>query len=168
MLWVNIIMDTLGGLAFAGEPALNYYMLERPKRREEPIISRRMLSQVLLNGAYTLALLIFFLSYRGFRNYFTSLPRLLTAFYALFIFCGIVNSFTARSERMFIFSGLLKNKAFILIMSFITMIQILIVYFGGALFRSTPLTLKELSTVALLAFSVFIFDSIRRIFAKLK
>lgn len=168
MLWVNIIMDTLGGLAFAGEPALNYYMLERPKRREEPIISRRMLSQVLLNGAYTLALLIFFLSYRGFRNYFTSLPRLLTAFYALFIFCGIVNSFTARSERMFIFSGLLKNKAFILIMSFITMIQILIVYFGGALFRSTPLTLKELSTVALLAFSVFIFDSIRRVFAKLK
>ena len=26
MLWVNIIMDTLGGLAFAGEPALKEYM----------------------------------------------------------------------------------------------------------------------------------------------
>ena len=168
MLWVNIIMDTLGGLAFAGEPAMSYYMLEKPKRREEPILSHSTLSHVLLGGAYTLALLVFFLTYSGFRAYFGSLERHLTAFYALFIFSGIVNSFTARSERMFIFSGLLKNKAFILIMSFITAIQILIVYFGGALFRSTPLTPKELGCVALLSLTVLIFDSIRRVFAKLK
>ena len=168
MLWVNIIMDTLGGLAFAGEPALSYYMLEKPKCREEPIISRPMLSHVLLNGIYTLALLVFFLTYPAFRTYFGSLTHHLTAFYALFIFSGIVNSFTARSERMFIFSGLLRNKAFMLIMSLITAIQILIVYFGGTLFRSTPLTLRELITVALLSLSVLVFDSIRRVFAKLK
>ena len=168
MLWVNIIMDTLGGLAFAGEPALKYYMLEKPKKREEPILSRQMLSHVMLNGAYTLALLVFFLTYPAFRVYFGSLTHHLTAFYALFIFAGIVNSFTARSERLFIFSGLLKNKAFILIMSFITAIQILIVYFGGTLFRSAPLTLRELITVALLSLTVLIFDSIRRIFAKLR
>ena len=168
MLWVNIIMDTLGGLAFAGEPALKHYMLEKPKRREEPIISRPMLSQVLLSGAYTLALLVFFLSYHGFRTYFGSLARHLTAFYALFIFAGIVNSFTARSERMFIFSGLFRNKAFLTIMSFITAIQILIVYFGGTLFRSSPLAIGELTTVALLSLTVLIFDTVRRIFAKLK
>jgi magnesium-transporting ATPase (P-type) len=168
MLWVNIIMDTLGGLAFAGEPALSYYMLEKPKKREEPILSRQMLSHVMLNGAYTLALLVFFLTYPAFRVYFGSLTHHLTAFYALFIFAGIVNSFTARSERLFIFSGLLKNKAFILIMSFITAIQILIVYFGGTLFRSAPLALRELITVALLSLTVLIFDSIRRIFAKLR
>ena len=168
MLWVNIIMDTLGGLAFAGEPALSYYMLEKPKRREEPILSRPMLSHVLLNGAYTLALLIFFLSYPTFRIYFGSLDRHLTAFYALFIFSGIVNSFTARSERMLIFFGILKNRAFLAIMSFITAIQILIVYFGGSLFRSTPLTPRELGCVALLSLTVLIFDSIRRFFVKLK
>ena len=168
MLWVNIIMDTLGGLAFAGEPALSYYMKEKPKRREEPIISRPMLAHVLLNGAYTLALLVFFLSYPAFRAYFGSLTRHLTAFYALFIFCGIANSFTARSERMFIFSGLFKNRAFLLIMSFITAIQILIVYFGGTLFRSAPLTFGELISVALLSLTVLVFDSIRRFFAKLR
>lgn len=168
MLWVNIIMDTLGGLAFAGEPALSYYMKEKPKRREEPIISRPMLTHVLLNGAYTLALLVFFLSYPAFRTYFGSLTRHLTAFYALFIFCGIANSFTARSERMFIFFGLLRNKAFLLIMSFITVIQILIIYFGGSLFRSTPLTPRELVCTALLSLTVLAFDTVRRIFAKLK
>ena len=168
MLWVNIIMDTLGGLAFAGEPALNYYMLEKPKRREEPILSRPMLSHVLLNGAYTLALLVFFLSYPPLRFYFGSLDRHLTAFYALFIFAGIVNSFTARSERMFIFFGILKNRAFLAIMTFITAIQILIVYFGGSLFRSTPLAPKELGCIALISLTVLVFDSIRRFFAKLK
>ncbi len=30
LLWVNIIMDTLAGLAFAGEAALQRYMLEKP------------------------------------------------------------------------------------------------------------------------------------------
>ncbi len=168
MLWVNIIMDTLGGLAFAGEAPIPYYMLEKPKRREEPILSGRMLSHVAFNGAYTLALLVFFLCFKPFRVFFGTLDRHLTAFYALFIFSGIVNSFTARSERVFIFFGILKNKAFLLIMSFITAIQMFIIYFGGTLFRSTPLTPLELGCVALLASTVLIFDSIRRIFAKLK
>ena len=143
-------------------------MLDKPKKREEPILSRAMLSHVILNGLYTLGLLIFFLTYPAFRVYFASTKRLLTAFYALFIFSGIVNSFTARSERMFIFFGILKNKAFLFIMSFITAIQILIVYFGGSLFRSTPLTLRELGCVILLSLTVLVFDTVRRIFNKLR
>lgn len=167
MLWVNIIMDTLGGLAFAGEAPLDYYMLEKPKRREEPILSKRMLSHVLLNGAYTLALLVFFLTFRPLRNIFGSLDIHLSAFYALFIFAGIINSFTARSERVFIFFGILKNKAFLLIMAFITAIQMLIVYFGGSLFRSSPLTFNQLAIVILLSLTVLLFDGIRRVFQKL-
>ena len=168
MLWVNIIMDTLGGLAFAGEAPLDYYMYEKPKRREEPILSRSMISHVALNGAYTLLLPVFFLNFGAFRTFFGSLERHLSAFYALFIFSGIINSFTARSERMFIFFGILKNKAFLLIMSFITVIQILIVYFGGSLFRSSPLNMAELGCVALFSLTVLIFDGVRRVFQKLK
>lgn len=168
MLWVNIIMDTLGGLAFAGEAPLGYYMLEKPKRREEPILSGKMLAHVALNGVFTLVLLVFFLTYSPIRTFFGSQERHLSAFYALFIFSGIVNSFTARSERMFIFFGILRNKAFLLIMVFISAIQLLIVYFGGSLFRSSPLTLKELGIVILLSLSVLVFDSIRRVFQKLR
>ena len=168
MLWVNIIMDTLGGLAFAGEAPLGYYMLEKPKKREEPILSRTMLSHVALNGLYTLALLVFFISSPFFKSFYGSLDRHLCAFYALFIFSGIVNSFTARSDRAFIFFGILKNRIFLTIMGLITVIQMLIIYFGGTLFRSMPLTVKELLSVLLLSLTVLVFDSIRRIFAKLK
>ena len=168
MLWVNIIMDTLGGLAFAGESPLGYYMLEKPKRRDEPILSRDMLSHVAINGLYTLVLLVIFLSSRFFKGFYGSADRHMTAFYALFIFSGIINSFTARSDRVFIFFGILKNKLFLLIMSFITVIQMLIIYFGGSIFRSTPLTLRELLSVFLLSASVILFDSFRRIITKLK
>ena len=37
MLWINLVMDTLGGLAFSGEPTRESYMLEKPKSREENI-----------------------------------------------------------------------------------------------------------------------------------
>lgn len=61
MLWINIIMDTLAGLAFAGEPPLEEYMHEPPKRRDEPVLNRYMLHQILCMGLFTVALCVLFL-----------------------------------------------------------------------------------------------------------
>ena len=170
MLWVNIIMDTLGGLAFAGEPPLSYYMKEPPKRRDEPIISRGAILHVLFNGGFTLGLLILFLTHPYFAAYY-SVGRgdtaLLTAFYALFIFAGIFNCLSARCERLFIFSNIGKNRPFVLIMLLISTIQIFIIYFGGELFRSTPLTAGELLLALGCAASVLLFDTIRRVISRL-
>ncbi len=171
MLWVNIIMDTLGGLAFAGEAPLDYYMKEKPKRRDEPILSMDMIKHILLNGAFTLTVLVLFLKLPVISSVFTSNVEsviLMSAFYALFIFLGIFNSFTARSDRMFLFSNILKNKLFVSIMLFISVIQVFIIYFGGSVFRSAPLSLSQLLWVLLLASSVLLFDTVRRIISKLK
>jgi len=170
MLWVNIIMDTLGGLAFAGEPPLEIYMKEKPKRRAEPILSREMIGHILITGAYTLSLCILFLQHPHFRLHFRYGDGdiyLMTAFYALFIFLGIFNCFGARSERMHMFSNITKNKPFGIIMLLISVIQILMIYYGGTVFRTSPLLLSEISYVLLLAFSVIPFEFIRRVFTKL-
>ena len=50
MLWINIIMDTLGALAFASEPSERAFMLQKPKSRDEKIISKPMLSKIIANG----------------------------------------------------------------------------------------------------------------------
>ncbi len=168
MLWVNIIMDTLGGLAFAGEPPLEYYMMEKPKRRDEPILSKSVMRHILLNGAFTLALLLFFLRSPFVSNFYQNSKDLYTAFYALFIFAGLFNCLTARSERLWIFSNIGKNKPFLLILAFVSLIQILIIYFGGTLFRSTPLAATELLFAVLIGSSVLLFDMLRRVFEKLK
>ncbi len=171
MLWVNIIMDTLGGLAFAGEAPLKYYMYEKPKRRDEPILSKDMLKQVFFQGAFTLAICIFFLTSPVFRriyNFYLSPDAFFTAFYALFIFLGIFNCFGARSERLWMFSNISKNKLFVLIMTAISAIQMFMIYYGGTLFRCVPLTSTELWFAFILSFSVIPFDIARRIIEKLK
>ncbi len=170
MLWVNMIMDTLGGLAFAGEPPISYYMSERPKSRTEPILTRDMMRQILITGGFTLLICVAYL--RGFllRNRFDANPEsieFLTGFYALFIFIGLFNCIHTRSERLWIFHGISENRPFLFILSSIAVIQIWIIYFGGALFRSTPLSPGQLGSVVLLAFCVIPFELLRRVFLRL-
>ena len=170
MLWVNIIMDTLGGLAFSGEPPLEYYMMEKTKTREERILSREMIHQVAFTGGYTLLLCVMFLSlsvFRGMFRYEASDAYFMTGFYALFIFAGIFNCFNSRSERLLLFSNIGKNKPFMLIMVLIAAIQIIMIYFGGEVFRTAPLTPRELVCCILLAATVVPFEILRRIFRKI-
>ena len=171
MLWVNIIMDTLGGLAFAGEAPLDYYMREKPKHRDEQILSGDMLHQIGMTGAYTLLLSVVFLSSPVIRlMYGGAFPtdKFYTAFYVLFIFMGIVNCFLARCSRLWLMSNIGKNKPFILIMLLISLIQIMMVYFGGELFRCVPLAPYEFSFVILLSLTLIPFEMIRRLIYKLK
>ena len=171
MLWVNIIMDTLGGLAFAGEAPLEYYMREKPKRRDEPILSGDMLNQIAITGAYTLALSLFFLASPTVRLMYGGMyptDRLYTAFYALFIFSGIVNCFLARCSRLWLFSNISKNRPFVLIMLLISLIQLLMIYFGGTLFRCVPLMAGEISFVILLSLTILPFEMMRRLIYKMK
>ena len=168
MLWVNIIMDTLGGLAFAGEAPLPYYMKEKPKRRDEPIISKEVLEHIVFSGLYTLVVCSVFLISDLFRPLYPNDAEFYTAFYALFIFFGIFNCFSARCERLNILSNITKNKLFTLIMLLISVIQVCMIYYGGEVFRCVPLTARELSFVIILSFTVIPFDIIRRIIYKLK
>lgn len=170
MLWVNIIMDTLGGLAFAGEAPSSAYMKEEPKWRDEPILNRKMIVKTLIMGIYTVFLSTLFLFSDRMRMmycYKSDPTRLLTAFFALFIFCGIWICFTARSDGRGLFSRISQNKVFIVIMATIVCVQLLILNFGGATFRCVPLSVKELLTVVLLSSTILPVDFIRRFFVLL-
>ncbi len=164
MLWVNIIMDTLGGLAFAGEPALSSYMKQKSRSLGEKILSKKMLSQIFIGGGYSLALCIFFLKSNWVRRMFEgkSETYFLTVFFALLIFCGIFNSFNARTPSLNIFSHIAGNKGFIFIMSAVAFIQLLIIYFGGEVFRCIPLERSSLFIAAAFAFTVIPADILRK------
>ena len=165
MLWINLIMDTLGGLAFAGEPALPDCMKEPPKRRDEPILNRYMAVEILWLGAFTVALCLFFLFSPTvtaiFRPHETRLYHL-TAFFALFIFSSVFNCFNARTDRLKLTAGLRKNRVFLCIMIAILVIQLAFVYLGGTILRTAPLTPKEMLVTMLLSLAVFPADVIRK------
>ncbi len=68
---------------------------------------------------------------------------------------------------MWILSNIGKNRPFVIIMLLISAIQILMIFFGGALFRTTPITPAEIVNVILLAATIIPFDTVCRIFKKL-
>lgn len=166
MLWINIIMDTLGGLAFAGEAPLEIYMKEKPKRRDEPILNGYMINQILILGASTVALCLAFLFSPFFSSHFRASENslcLLTAFFALFIFTSVFNCFNARTDRLRLFSGIGKNKGFLLIMAAVLCVQILFVYLGGSVLRTMPLLEEELVFTMLVSLSVFPIELARKL-----
>ncbi len=171
MLWINIIMDTLGGLAFAGEAPLASYMKEKPKRRDEPILNRYMVNQILLLGGFTVALCLRFLTSPHFTQHFRASSGnicLLTAHFALFIFTSVFNCFNSRTDRLRLLSGIVRNRAFICIMSAVLIVQLFFVYFGGEVLRTVPLTPAELGYTMLLSLSVFPAELIRKLIWRLR
>ncbi len=169
MLWINIIMDTLGGLAFAGEAPRRAYMKEAPKKRDEPILNRYMIGQIAFSALFTVGLYVAFLLLPSITSLFRSDSEhiyLLTAFFALFIFTSVLHCFNARTDRLLLFSGLSKNKAFIAIITAVSAIQIAFIYLGGPVLRTLPLTRRELLTTLLLSLAVIPADLARKAFLK--
>ena len=93
-----MVMDTLAGIAFSFEPPLLEYMDEYPKKKDEPIINDYMKNEIFVTGIYSAILCVLFLKlpiisliFRDGQNN----EYLMSAFFGLFIFIGIFNSFNA-------------------------------------------------------------------------
>lgn len=169
MLWINMVMDTLAGIAFSYEPPLLEYMDEFPKSRSEPIINSYMKNEILVTGFYSALLCVLFLKLPIISSIFRdgyNHEYLMSAFFGLFIFIGIFNSFNARTSRINVFANLFRNKVFLCVILFIAIVQIILIYYGGNLFRTVGLNFKEFNFMIIVAITVIPFDWIRKYFYK--
>ncbi len=171
MLWVNMVMDTLAGIAFSYEAPLLEYMEEPPKKRDEKILNSYMIHEIVFTSIYSFLLCIFFLKSPFIHSFFREGRDdiyFMSAFFGLFIFMMIFNSFNARTSRLNIFANLLSNKVFMIVIAFIVVVQIILIYFGGDLFRTTSLSLKEVEIMLCCAFSVIPVEFFRKLYLKSK
>lgn len=169
MLWINMVMDTLAGIAFSFEPPLKEYMYEKPKTKNENIINRYMKDEIIFTGVYSALMCVFFLKSPFIHSIFrdSSDDRyLMTAFFGLFIFMGIFNCFNARTHRLNLFAHLSKNRIFLFIITFILIVQIYLIYYGGDLFRAYGLSPFEFEVMLLLSLTVVPVDWIRKIYLR--
>ena len=169
MLWINMVMDTLAGIAFSFEPPLKEYMYEKPKTKNESIINRYMKDEIIFTGTYSALMCVFFLKSPFIHSIFrdsTDNKYLMTAFFGLFIFMGIFNCFNARTHRLNLFAHLSKNRIFLFIITFILIVQIYLIYYGGDLFRAYGLSPFEFEVMLLLSLTVVPVDWIRKIYLR--
>ena len=166
MLWINMVMDTLAGLAFSYEVPRIEYMKEQPKKKEENILNKYMINEILSSGLYSLVLCIIFLKLPIIKSLFVDNNHFMTSFFCLFIFLATFNAFNARTHRLNIFAHLSENKIFLLIILFIIIVQISITYSGITIFQTTRINIKELLITIVLSFSIIPLDIIRKIITK--
>ncbi|KAI3671679.1 hypothetical protein L1987_87419 [Smallanthus sonchifolius] len=141
LLWVNLIMDTLGALALATEPPTDHLMHRSPVGRREPLVTNIMWRNLIIQALYQVAVLLV-LNFRG-----TSILNLKkdergnavrnTLIFNTFVLCQIFNEFNARKpEEINVFSGVTKNHIFMGIIGTTFMLQVMIIQFLGK-FTST-------------------------------
>ena len=169
ILWINLVMDTLAALAFGGEPALEKFMKEKPKKRDENIISKDMWSSILTGSLWIFALSMFILLSPIAKEWFrpdNASKYLLTGYFAFYIFLAVFNAFNARTTEMNLFANIGLNKGFLKVILAIVVIQVIITYFGGEILRSYGLNFKEWLIVLGLAITIIPVDLIRKTIMK--
>ncbi|ONM03115.1 Calcium-transporting ATPase 9 plasma membrane-type [Zea mays] len=142
LLWVNLIMDTLGALALATEPPTDNLMKRNPVGRREPLVTNIMWRNLFVQALYQVAILLIF-DFDGVRilrlqNESRSDAEKITNTFIFntFVFCQIFNEFNARKpEEKNVFKGVTKNHLFMGIIGITTVFQILIIQFLGKFFK---------------------------------
>lgn len=131
LLFVNLCMDSLGSLMLGMEPAMDYYLDEKPRRRDESIVSKNMFIQFTFMGVYLLILGVVWFTNGFIGSLFETPEQLKTGFFAAFMFSAIINGLNVRSEGFDIFKGVNQNKNFFKVMLVMLAATVFLCVVGG-------------------------------------
>ena len=167
MLWVNLIMDTFASCALASLSPKWSVMKEQPRSNSDFIVSRSM------------AVYIFSMAFIFFAVLMSSMYLLMTDgrmntlamswFFTFFVFLQWWNLFNAKSfmTGTSAFSGIHKERTFILISLLILVGQVLIVTFGGKMFSVEPLAVEDWVTIFIITSPVLLINELVIVIKKL-
>lgn len=166
MLWVNLIMDTFAAGALASLPPNTRVMESKPRRNNDFIINPKMRFNILSVGLFFVAVMIgllFFFSENGEVSRYN-----LSCFFTIFVMLQFWNLFNAKAfaSGKSAFADLDKSAGFLIVSLLILVGQFLIVEFGGEVFRTVPITLKDWGIIIAATSSVLWLGEIIRLFKR--
>lgn len=163
MLWINLVMDTLAGLAFGGEKPAPVYMKQPPKRRDESLITSSMWGKIIWGSVFGSLICMWFLLSPYIQKIVGNQQVFVTVFFTFFMFLNVCNAFNARANGLNLLRGLFKNKAFVIIMVAIICSQFFIIAFGGGVFRTVPVDWGYVLFAGVLALSMLPVEMFRQV-----
>ena len=172
LLFINLVMDSLGAIMLGNEPAHESYMCEKPRRRDASIISPAMSVQIVCMGAWLVLLSFFFLTDARIAAVFDGRAEHYTAYFLLFVLASLMNGFNVRSTGFDIFRGLGENIGFVKVWAMIVLIMAAIInapylphdigaWIGG-MFSTTPIHAGGWGLAFLLAATMIPADLLRK------
>lgn len=168
LLWINIIMDGPPALTLGLEPIRPDLLKHKPTRRNENIISKKMLLRIFVNGIFISV--IFMLQH--FKNFLgAASEEEATVLFTLFVLFQLFNAFNCRElDDTPMFKNLLKNKLMLGVFLLVLILQGIITQFGAAVFETVPLSAAMWGKMLLTAFTVIILNegikAVKRLFVR--
>ncbi|CAI0430461.1 unnamed protein product [Linum tenue] len=156
LLWVNMIMDTLGALALATEPPNNELMKRAPVGRKGHFITNVMWRNILGQSFYQF-LIIWKLQASGKLMFELEGPNsdlvLNTIIFNSFVFCQVFNEISSREmESINVFRGIMNNYVFVMVLGATVAFQIIIIELLGTFANTTHLTSHQWGASVLIGF----------------
>ena len=144
MLWVNLIMDTFAAMALASISPSMDVMNEKPRKRTDFIISKAMQKNIFGTGICFLIVLMGLMAYMNNSAAGMDVHNL-TIFFTVFVMLQFWNLFNASvfGTNHSIFKDAGHALGMLSVALIILVGQILIVTFGGKVFRTEALPLTE-------------------------
>lgn len=143
ILWVNIIMDTLAALALSSLPPSEKVMDEKPRKQTDSIITKKILCSIGLVAFAEMIYLTLYVIFGKSQSDFTI--HSLTVFFTGFVMLQVWNLFNAKTLNSD--NGILYKirqcRGLFLVIFIVVIGQLLIVQFGGDMFRTEALSLLE-------------------------
>ena len=145
ILWINLIMDTFAALALASLPPSHEVMKNKPRKATDFIITSPMARGILFCGIVFFLVMFACLVYCERRGLGGVDVHELTMFFTTFVMIQFWNLFNAKAlgSNYSAFRHFGADKGMILVLVLILFGQWVIVTFGGEMFRTVPLSLKE-------------------------
>jgi Ca2+-transporting ATPase len=167
LLWINLIMDTFAVIALCLEPPAPEQMRRPPKGRTAPFITRSMWTSILTMSTFFTVVILALTTWLRHDGIY-SLTDSATVF-AVYVLLQVFNEINARSlqPKQSPLHGLLKNRAFIGVLTLIVVVQVIMTEIGGKIgaevFRTAPLSFETWVLVVLGSSSALIFGEIVRL-----
>ena len=172
LLFINLVMDSLGAIMLGNEPAHESYMREKPRRRDAGLITPEMSAQIVWMGTWLVILSFVFLTDPRIAAFFKGRAEHGTAYFLFFVLAALMNGFNVRSVGFGIFRGLGQNIGFLKVWAGIILIMAAIINAAyiphsvglwiGGMFSCTPIHAAGWGVVFLLAATMIPVDLLRK------
>ncbi|GJP52837.1 hypothetical protein CLOM_g11924 [Closterium sp. NIES-68] len=148
LLWVNLIMNTLGALALATEPPTADLLEQPPVGRTAPLITNVMWRNIFTQAAFQLTVLMVLnyagISLLGIGSVDNPTEVKNTIIFNTFVFCQLFNEINARRpNKLNVFERLHKSPIFIAVLCFSVAFQSIIVEVLQSFAHTTSLSWQQ-------------------------
>ncbi|WML36894.1 calcium-translocating P-type ATPase, PMCA-type [Clostridium sp. OS1-26] len=164
LLWVNIIMDGPPALALGLEPIRNNVFNKKPVNRNSSIITKSMITSIVLNALYVTAILLIQMKFNILgasvdKN--GNVSEMGTVLFGLFAFSALFNAFNCREFGTdSIISNFIKNTIALKIITATAVAQVIFTQVFTGFFNSVALSASMWFKMIGLAFMIIVVNEV--------